>query len=80
MPDPEEGCFYTPREKGPGLRVGEELVITKLVTHEELAIRVQILEKVIARAPFIGFAYLMELKKAGLERRDLFSEAVIPDH
>lgn len=78
MPNPEEGSFYTPREKGPGVIVGEQLVITKLPSLEELAIRVQILEKVIARVPFLGLDYSSEMRKAGLQRRDLVVKEVMP--
>lgn len=79
MPSPEEGRFHTPRGKGPGVAVGEKLVIRKLPSLEELALRVQILERVIARAPFIGLDYSSELKRAGLQRRDLVGEIVIPE-
>lgn len=79
MPDPEEFSFYTPREKGPELRVGEEFVIKTVVTFDELAVRVQILEKVIARAPFLGLDYSRELKRAGLERKDLFTTKAFHD-
>ena len=78
MPNPEEGSFYTPREKGPGVVVGEEVVIRTLPSLEELAIRVQILEKVIARAPFLGLDYSSEMRKAGLQRRDLVGKTVMP--
>jgi len=78
MPNPEEGSFYTPREKGPGVVVGEEMVIRTLPSLEELALRVQILEKVIARAPFIGLDYSSEMRKAGLQRRDLITRTVMP--
>ena len=75
MPDPEG-------EKGSGLQVQayQELIITKVVSLEELAVRVQILERVIARAPFLGLDYARELKRAGLEREELFKRTVIPDH
>ncbi len=78
MPNPEEGYFYTPRGKGPGVVVGEELVIRTLPSLEELALRVQILERVIARAPFIGLDYSSEMRKAGLQRRDLVVKEVMP--
>ena len=78
MPNPEEGSFYTPGEKGPGVVVGEELVIRTLPSLEELARRVQILERVIARAPFIGLDYSSEMRKAGLQRRDLVVKEVMP--
>jgi len=77
MPNPEEGSFYTPREKGPGVIVGEELVIRKLPSLEELARHVQILERVIARAPFIGLDYSSEMRKAGLQSGDLVSKTVM---
>ena len=78
MPDPEEGRFHTPGEKGPGVVVGEEMIIRTLPSLEELALRVQILEKVIARAPFICFDYSSELRKAGLRREDLVGKTVMP--
>ncbi len=73
MPDPEEGS---------GLEVAafQELIITKVVSLEELAVRVQILEQVIARAPFLGLDYSRELRRAGLEREELFKRTVITDH
>ena len=61
-----------------GVVVGEELVVRTLPSMEELALRVQILEKVIARAPFIGLDYSSELKKAGLQRRDLVRKETMP--
>jgi len=79
MSNPEEGRFHTPGEKGPRVVVGEKLVIRTLPSLEELALRVQILERVISRAPFIGLDYSSELRKAGLQRRDLVGKTVIPE-
>jgi len=78
MPNPEEGSFHTPGEKGPGVVVGEELVIVTKPSLESLAVRLQILERVISRAPFIGLDYSSELRKAGLQRRDLVGKTVVP--
>ena len=61
-----------------GLLVGESLVIRTLPSLEEVALRVQVLEKVIARAPFIGLDYANELRKVGLQRKDLVRKEVMP--
>ena len=78
MPNPEEGRFHTPGERSPGVVVGEELVITTKPSLEEIVLRLQVLERVIARAPFIGLDFSSELKKAGLQRKDLVSREVVP--
>ena len=68
----------SPEEKDSRVVVGEELVIVTKPSLEDIALRVQILEKVIARAPFIGLDYSSELRKAELQRRDLIGRTVIP--
>jgi len=80
MPDPQDGFFqlHEPGEKASQVLAGEELVITTRVSFDELAARVQILERVIAGAPLLGLIYSTELKKAGLERRDLITRTVVP--
>ena len=61
----------------PKVPVGEELVITTRVSFDELALRVQALENVISRIPIIGPDYKAELRRAGLERRDLIMKTSV---
>jgi len=80
MPDPQEGFFqlHQPGEKASEVRVGEELVVTTRVGLDELLARVQVLERVISRAPFLDMAYKREMKAAGLEQRDLITRTAVP--
>ena len=57
--------------KGPGVRVGEELRIRVIPSVEDLASRIQCLERVISRIPIAGLDYASELRRAGLKKLDL---------